>query len=199
MSETRSADSQPDPCPWPAVHLYPHQYVAPFRLRDGREVTIRPICPDDEPLILALHAAPSEHTIRIRFFSMAKTLSGESLIRLCHLDYDREMALTAVLHENDQLHMLGVSRYSLYPEAGTAEFALVVSDSYQRQGLGRHLMERPIAIAREGGVQREVGQVLAENTPMLRLLKSMGFSSLGLRYQVVLVELILGDASEKRP
>jgi acetyltransferase len=159
-----------------AIHPYPNQYIAPFRLRDGREAIVRPIRPEDEPLIIALHAAHSEHTIRMRFFSMVKTLSRESLIRLCHLDYDREMALTAVLQEDDQPRLLGVSRYYLHPETGEAEFALVVSDAYQRQGLGRHLMQRLIDIARERGVQRLVGKVLAENTPMLNLMRSLGFS-----------------------
>lgn len=196
MSEIRSADSQPEPCPQTAGHPYPYQYVAPFRLRDGRDVTIRPIRPEDEPLILALHAAHSENTIRMRFFGMVKTLSRESLVRLCHIDYDRQMALTAVLHEKGEPRLLGVSRYYLYPETGTAEFALVVSDAYQRQGLGRHLMQRLIAIARERGVQRLVGQVLAENTPMLRLLKSLGFSSLALKDGAVDVELMLGEVSE---
>jgi acetyltransferase len=64
-----------------------------------------------------------------------------SLIRLCHLDYDREMALTAVLQENGEPRLLGVARYYLHPETGIAEFAVVVSDANQRQGLGRHLMQ----------------------------------------------------------
>ncbi len=112
----------------------------------------------------------------MRFFSMVKTLSRESLIRLCHLDYDREMALAAVMRENGEPRLLGVSRYYLQPQTGTAEFALVVSDAYQRQGLGHHLMQRLIDIARERGVGRLVGQVLAENVPMLRLMRSLGFS-----------------------
>lgn len=189
------ADRPPQQCPRLAIHPYPNQYVAPFRLRDGREVTIRPIRPEDEPLIIALHAAHSEHTIRMRFFSMVKTLSRESLIRLCHLDYDREMALTAVMNEDGERRLLGVSRYYLHPETGTAEFALVVSDAYQRQGLGRHLMQRLMDIARERGVRRLVGQVLTENTPMLHLLRSLGFSPpVAIEDQVVRVELDLSKS-----
>jgi acetyltransferase len=139
---------------------YPNQYTAPFHLHDRREVIIRPIRPGDEPLIVALHAEHSPHTIRMRFFGMLKTLSHDSLIHLCHLHYDRDMALAAILGEGDAARMLGVSRYYLNPETGTAEFALVVSDAYQRQGLGRRLMQRLIDIARERGVKRLVGQVL---------------------------------------
>jgi acetyltransferase len=193
------ADRSSNQCPRLAIHPYPNQYIAPFCLRDGREAIVRPIRPEDEPLIIALHAAHSEHTIRMRFFSMVKTLSRESLIRLCHLDYDREMALTAVLHEDGEPRLLGVSRYYLKPETGTAEVALVVSDAYQRQGLGRHLMLRLIDIARERGVQRLVGQVLAENAPMLHLMQSLGFSSpVIIENNVMRVELMVSDASTKR-
>ncbi len=171
------ADEAAEQLPRLAIRPYPNQYIAPFRLRDGREAIIRPIRPEDEPLILALHAGLSENTIRMRFFSMVKTLSRESLIRLCHLDYDREMALAAVMRENGKPRLLGVSRYYLQPQTATAEFALVVSDANQGQGLGHHLMQRLIDIARERGVERLVGQVLAENAPMLRLMRSLGFSS----------------------
>jgi acetyltransferase len=187
-------DRPPAQCPRLAIHPYPNQYITPFRLRDGREAIVRPIRPEDEPLILALHAGLSEQTIRMRFFSMVKTLSRESLIRLCHLDYDREMALTAVLRANGESRLLGVSRYYLHPETGTAEFALVVSDAYQRQGLGRHLMQRLIEIARERGVKRLVGQVLAENTPMLHLMASIGFSPpVVVENNVLRVELVLSE------
>jgi acetyltransferase len=189
------ADRPPEQRPRLAIHPYPNQYTAPFRLRDGREAIVRPIRPEDEPLIVALHAGHSEHTIRMRFFSMVKTLSRDSLIRLCHLDYDREMALTAVLVENSQPRLLGVARYHLQPETGAAEFALVVSDAHQRQGLGRHLMQRLIAIARERGIKYLAGQVLAENTPMLHLLHSLGFSQpVSAADQVVRVELALAES-----
>src|SRR5205823_5447749 len=142
------------------------------------------------PLIIDLHARHSEHTIRMRFFSLVKTLSRDSLIRLCHLDYDREMALAAVLQKNGQPMILGVSRYYLHPETGAAEFALVVEDAYHRQGLGRHLLTRLIEIAKERGVRKLVGQVLRENAPMLALTASLGFTKpMTVDNDVVKVEL----------
>jgi acetyltransferase len=153
----------------------PSQYSGAFRLRDGREVLVRPIMPEDEPLIVALHASHSEHTLRMRFFSLVKRLSAESLYRLCHLDYDRDMALVAEVKEGGQRRVLGVARYFLQPETGVAEFALVVADGHQRQGLGRHLMQRLIDVARERGVRKLAGQVLAENVPMLQLTSGLGF------------------------
>ncbi len=135
----------------------------------------------------------------MRFFSMVKTLSHDSLIRLCHLDYDREMALIAVRREADGEKILGVSRYYLNPETGDAEFALVVGDAYQRQGLGRHLMERLIGVAKERGVQKLTGLVLAENTPMLRLTTSLGFSPPRQAEEgVVVVEAAAGIVTEYR-
>jgi acetyltransferase len=158
-----------------AIRPYPNQYTAPFTLRGGQAVTVRAIGPEDEPLIVGLHAGHSEQTIRMRYFSLVKTLSRDSLIRLCHLDYDREMALIAVKAGDPPL-CLGVSRYYLRPETGDAEFALVVGDPWQRQGLGRHLLTRLIEVAKERGVRRLVGLVLAENGPMLALTASLGFT-----------------------
>jgi acetyltransferase len=112
----------------------------------------------------------------MRFFGMVRTLSRESLIRLCHLDYDRELALIAV-HQDaaGRPHLAGVSRYYLRPETGTAEFALVVGDAWHRKGIGTHLMQRLIAIASERGVRHLVGSILRENGPMLSLMKKLGF------------------------
>jgi acetyltransferase len=107
---------------------------------------------------------------------MIKRLTHESLIRLCHLDYDREMALVGVQHANGEPAILGVSRYYLDPETGAAEFAVAVGDPWQGQGLGNYLMRRLIDVARQNGVRRLVGQVLQENAGMLRLVKGLGFS-----------------------
>ena len=152
------------------------RYRTPFRLRDGREVLVRPLRPEDEPLIVAFHAGHSENTLRMRFFGLVKILTHESLIRLCHLDYDREMALAAVRRDAERRpHFLGVSRYHLDPVTQSAEYAVVVSDAAQGKGLGRHLMGRLIQVARERGIRRLFGPVLAENAAMLRLARELGF------------------------
>jgi acetyltransferase len=170
-------DLPPDERPRLAIRPYPNQLTAPFRLTDGMEVTVRAIRPEDEPLLIAFHAGHSPHTIRMRFFSMVKTLSRDSLIRLCHLDYDRELALVAVRRdEAGAPQLLGVSRYYLHPGLATAEFAVVVGDAWQGKGLGWHLMRRLIEAAQERGVRRVVGQVLAENVPMLQLVRDLGFA-----------------------
>ncbi len=159
-----------------AIMPYPNKYTAPFELKDGRRILVRAIRPEDEPLIVEFHAGHSERTLRMRFFGMVRVLTRENLIRLCHLDYDRELALVGIHHdENHKPHIVGVSRYYLRPELGIAEFALVVGDAWQRQGIGRHLMERLIEVARDRGVKQLSGQVLADNDPMLKLLTQLGF------------------------
>ena len=96
----------------------------------------------------------------MRFFSMVKTHTRESLIRLCHLDYDREMALAAVEQTATGPRFLGVSRYYLDPESGSAEFALVVGDEHQRKGLGRQLLTRLIDL----GIERHSSRAQAHLT-----------------------------------
>jgi acetyltransferase len=150
--------------------------TAPFRLSDGTEVTVRALRPEDEPLLVAFHAGHSPQTIRMRFFGMVKALSHDDLARQCRLDYDRALALTAVGHDAARApRLLGVARYHLLPASRVAEFALVVGDAWQGRGLGRHLLRRLIDAARQRGVRHLAGQVLAENAPMLRLVREVGF------------------------
>jgi len=158
-----------------AIHPYPNQLNTDWKLSDGTPITIRVIRPEDEPLLVLLFDSFSERTIRLRFFSMLKRLTHDNLVRLCHLDYDREMALAAVRQFDQGPRFLGVSRYYLNPETGTAEYAIAVGDIYQGVGLGRHLMQRLIAVAKQRGVRRLVGPVLRENTGMLTLAKDLGF------------------------
>jgi acetyltransferase len=158
-----------------AIRPYPNQYTTPWKLGDGTEVVIRAIRPEDEPMLVELHESNSEQTIRMRFHSMVKTLSRDSLIRLCHLDYEREMALVAVHHDANGPHIIGVSRYYLDPESGTAEFAILVGDPWQGRGLGWHLMQRLLDVARENGVRQLLGVVLRENRSMLQMTEELGF------------------------
>src|SRR5262249_57285738 len=87
-----------DRLPRPAIRPYPTRYVSPWTLKDGTEVTLRPIRPEDEPLIVALHRSLSEESVYLRYFhgiKLSQRVSHERLIRICFIDYDREMALVA--------------------------------------------------------------------------------------------------------
>jgi acetyltransferase len=195
------ADVPPEQRPRLAIQAYPNQYTAPFRLNDGTELLVRVIRPEDEPLLIAFHAGHSEQTLRMRFFSLVKALTRDSLIRLCHLDYDREIALVALARDADgQQHITGVSRFYLNPATGDAEYAVVVGDSWQGRGLGRHLMGRLIDVARQRGVRRLVGLVLRENTPMLALMEKLGFATGATADMAVMrVVLPLGVTSSSTP
>lgn len=170
------ADLPQDKRPRLTIEPYPNQYTQEWQARNGETVVIRAIRPEDEPLLVAHHKTLSEKTIRRRFFSMVKLLSRESLVRLCHLDYAREMALVAERrNEAGRPELIGVARYYMNPQTRSAEFAVVVTDAWQGQGVGQHLMERLIAVARERGVRRLTGLVLRENAPMLKLARELGF------------------------
>ncbi|MBI3822599.1 MAG: GNAT family N-acetyltransferase [Planctomycetes bacterium] len=175
--DARVVLAPPDrPKPRLAIEPYPNQHTAAWRLPNGTDIVVRAIRPEDEPLIEAHHRTLSEQSIRMRFFSLVKTLSRDSLIRLCHLDYAREMALVAERKNAEgKPEIIGVSRYYMNPQTRAAEFAVIVSDAYQGQGLGQHLMERLIAVARERGVRQLVGAVLRENQRMFALMRELGF------------------------
>jgi acetyltransferase len=160
-----------------AIRPYPNQYCTSFNLADGTTIDVRPMRPEDEPLIVEMHAGHSERTIRMRYFSLIKRLSRDRLIRFCHLDYDRDMALVAVHRDSaGRPHIVGVSRYSLHPETGSAEFAAIVTDVWQSKSIGWNLMGRLIDVARLNGIKKLVGPILRENDTMLQLVQELGFT-----------------------
>ena len=170
----RSEQEPPVPL---AIRPYPSQYSWPFR--EG--ITIRPIRPEDEPLVIQFHRHVSDYSIYLRYFHPIKysaRIAHERLIRICFNDYDREIALVAEKQEPEAT-ILGISRLSKkhgLPEE--AEFALLVADPYQRQGIGTELLTRLIQVARCEGIRRLVGEVLSENEGMRRLCRRLGFQLL---------------------
>ncbi|MBI1895581.1 MAG: bifunctional acetate--CoA ligase family protein/GNAT family N-acetyltransferase [Acidobacteria bacterium] len=166
--------------PRPAIRPYPHQYAASWTLTDGRNVSIRPIRPEDEPLIAAFHQTLSDTTVYRRYFSglsLSARTAHERLTRVCFIDYDREMALVAEgrdPHSGDR-QILGVARFIKDPINRHAEFALVVSDQVQRRGLGTELLKRLLQVARGERVGRLMGWILPENTEMQQLCEKLGF------------------------
>jgi acetyltransferase len=98
------------------------------------------------------------------------------LVRFTQLDYSRELALIAVLESHDKETELGVARYVMNPDGDSCEFALVVADRWQNRGIGSRLMNALIEAARERGIERMEGEILANNQNMLKLTKNLGFS-----------------------
>ncbi len=156
---------------------YPKETEEIFVLASGRRVLLRPIRPEDKPEHYAFLARLSPQDIRFRFFGMVRELSQDQMDRFTRIDYDREMAFIATADAADGAHeTLGVVRAAADPGRDRAEFAIVVRSDLGTQGLGHRLLEKMIAHCRARGVRRMVGQVMAENTRMLDLARSLGFA-----------------------
>lgn len=169
---------------------YPTKWVTLWRTKDGTEVTLRPIRPEDEPMELEFIRGLSSETSRFRFFQIIKDLPHEALVRFCNIDYDREMAFIAETREGDRKVEVGVSRLILEPNKKKGEFAVVVSDKYQAKGLGIKLVDMLIEVAKEKGVESIYGIIMAENLKMIRLCEKLGFTTKR-EHDDVLVELKL--------
>ena len=151
---------------------YPHWLESTEWLRDGTEVELRPLRPEDEPLLQDLAAHMTAEDLRLRFFAAVRGLSHAVAERLAHVDYDRAMALLA---EKDGV-ALGVARFHAEPDRRAAEYAIAVRSDWKGHGLGYLLMTRLIAVAREVGVGELVGEVLPENRRMLQMCRELGFA-----------------------
>jgi acetyltransferase len=158
----------------------PSQYISPWTMKDGTVITIRPIRPEDEPLLVKFHQSLSERSVEFRYFHLIKLsqrVAHERLSRICFNDYDRELALIAERRdaETGQSEILGVTRLSKLPGSDEAEFAIVISDRWQNRGLGTELLRRVLQVARDEHVRRVTADILSENRDMQRLAEKLGF------------------------
>ena len=166
--------------PQPAIRPYPTQYVSNWTMKDGREVTIRPIRPEDEPLMAEFHSTLSDLTVYLRYFA-ALTLSAriahERLLRICFGDYDREMVLVAEHHLEDgsRPRIVGVGRLNKLRARNEAEVAVLVADEYQNLGLGFRLLGGIVQVARDEKLGRVSSEMLRDNLGMQKLSKRLGF------------------------
>jgi acetyltransferase len=169
-----------DKLPSPAIRPYPTQYVSKLKLKDGTPVIIRPIRPEDEPLMVKFHVSLSEESVYQRYFSSLKLterIAHERLTRICFNDYDREIALVVERKgaKAGDREILGVGRLSKLRGRNEAEFALLVSDRWQRQGLGTELLKRLVEIGRTEKLSRLSAIILGNNHTMQRVAQKAGF------------------------
>jgi acetyltransferase len=170
-----------DKLPHPAIRPYPVQYATPWKLKNQTPITIRPIKPEDEPLMVKFHETLSAESVYHRYFSelkLSQRVAHERLTRICFNDYDREIALVAeltVTKPGNGRKIIGVGRLSKMPELNEAEFAVLVSDEWHGQGLGTELLRRLVEIGRVEKVARITGQVLADNHAMQHICGKVGF------------------------
>ncbi|HEX6362952.1 MAG TPA: GNAT family N-acetyltransferase, partial [Albitalea sp.] len=163
---------------------YPARYEQVWPLRGGGEYTVRPIQPDDAQMLQELVHNLSPESRYFRFVSSLTELPPSMLARFTLIDYDREMALVAVVKERhatpqgdmvETERIVGVSRYVTNPDQSSCEFSLVVADDFNGKGLGSRLMESIMQVARDKGLTEIMGLVLANNPQMLRLMKGLGY------------------------
>ena len=159
-----------------AIHPYPPELETTWQLPDGTDVSVRPIRPEDAGIEQDFVQKLSAESKYFRFMQSMEKLTPLMLARFTQIDYDREMALIAVINEDKpDAHILGVVRYVSNPDKQSCEFALTVADAWQQKGIGRQLMQRLMTVARDRGIEIMEGEVLAHNSKMLRLCEKLGF------------------------
>ncbi len=147
-----------------------------LELTDGTKVHVRPIVPEDEPLLIEAVAAMSERTVYFRFFSPLKRLPDALAHRLAVVDYNDRFAIVATTHKpGGKERIVGVARYDRAAGSDVAETAVAVIDEFQRRGLGSALLAILGKVAREHGIKMFTLIVLPENQQMLGLLRKMGW------------------------
>lgn len=169
-----------DKLPKLSIRPYPTQYVGNWTTKDGQPVTIRPIRPEDEPLLVKFHESLSERSVYLRYFSplqLSQRIAHDRLVRICFNDYDREVALV-VEHKDPksgQNEILGVCRMSKLQGTNAAEFAVLVTDQWQGKGLGFELTRRIIEVAKDEKIGRLTAYALKENVGLTSICKKYGF------------------------
>lgn len=159
-----------------AIHPYPAHLERAAALRDGTQVRLRAIRPEDGAAEAAFIAGLSDESRYRRFLSASRQDSAESVARFTNVDYDRDLALVAATPAPGEA-IVGVARYVREADPARAEFAVVVADAWQARGVASLLMAELEARAREAGIERLAGIVLAGNRPMLDLMRRRGYRS----------------------
>jgi acetyltransferase len=189
--------------PRPAIRSYPRRYVSPWTLRDGTTVTIRPIRPEDEPLMVDFYETVSGQSVYSPYFAtlqLTPSSAHERLIRICFIDYDREMALVTERREPDseQCTILAIARLSKVRGANEAEFSLLVDQRYQRQGLGTELLRRLLQVGRDEQLERITAEIDVKNQGMQRICRGIGFQFQSVPERgIVRAEIGLQQAAER--
>jgi acetyltransferase len=163
-----------------AIRPYPRQYVERWTARDGTELLIRPIRPEDEPLLVEFHHELTAETVYSRYFEhlgLSQRTAHERLTRVAFNDYDREIALVA--EETDdagRARIVAIGRLSKAHAVPEAEFAILVADRWQRRGVGAELLRRLVRIGEDEGLERITAEMLPGNVGMRRTARAVGFT-----------------------
>lgn len=168
-----------DSLPEPAIRPYPMQLVSRWTAKDGRDVVIRPIRPEDEPLMIRFHEKLSERSVYLRYFQplkLTQRVAHERLSRICFVDYNREIVLVAERPDAaGNPEILAVGRLSKLHGRDEGELAAVAIDAAQHKGIGTDLYRRLIEVAREEKLKKLISNMLPENREMRSICVKLGF------------------------
>jgi ribosomal protein S18 acetylase RimI-like enzyme len=164
-------------------------YSVKERLRDGRELEIRGLRPEDQADMLAAIGRTGTQSLQRRFFVSKRGFSDREIAFFMNIDFVNHVALVAPVAENGERIIAGGGRY-IVVEPGRAEVAFLVVDGYQGQGIGSALTRHLVDLARQAGLKQLVADVLPENTAMLKLFKRLGFTP-GPRREPQVIHLVL--------
>jgi len=156
---------------------YPTKYTTPWRLRDGTEVLLRAIRPEDEPAEREMLSSLSDQSLRTRFFSIIKDISHERLILFCNIDYERHTAIVAEVRDEARNKIIGDARLIMDADMTYGEVAVLVQDGFQDKGLGSKFVEMLVGIAREKGLDYIRADVYTDNERMLHVFRRFGFTT----------------------
>ena len=154
---------------------YPEEFKSRIKLKNGTEVILRSIKPEDEMLWLEMFKSFSDESVWYRFFNVIKDTPHEVRIRYCNINYDNEIAIIAELQE-EQKKMLGVVRFTLDSDKKSGELAFIVADQWQGLGLGTIMVEHVLNICRDKKIEIIYSFMLPNNYRGIRFLKKMGFN-----------------------
>jgi len=159
-----------------AIHPYPGHLVEEWPMPDGITLTVRPIRPEDAQIEQAFVRSLSDESRYFRFMQAVHELTQEMLVRFTQIDYDREMALIAVVEPDPGVEtQVAVARYTANPDKRSCEFAIVVADDWQGRGIGTHLMQSLMRVAKSRGISLMEGEIMAGNAHMRGLMRRLGF------------------------
>lgn len=171
-----SGNTPTEPYAHLALRPYPEGYVKKVALKDGTEVTFRPIKPEDEPMWLELLGSCSKESLYQRFRYFFHWQSHDVATRFCYIDYDREVAIVAEINEDGKRKLLGIGRLIADPGHEEVEYAVLISDAWQKRELGSLLTDYCMEIAQRWNLKRIVAQTTTDNRPMISVFEKRGFA-----------------------
>ena len=176
-----------------AIKPYPTCYVTDWKLKDEIDVVIRPIVPDDEPLVRDFYKSVSEKSLKqeyLRTLHYDDLATHERLIRICYIDYDREITLV-IEHKNqdNSRELFAIARFTKLANSKDAVFSLLVKDKWQKMGIGKELIKNIIKIAKDENIDHLLSHMFEDNENMRNICQSLKFSFIKLEDNIVQVSL----------